>query len=364
MLTDLYIRTSFAEMDQWTSDDHKAALSAFLRFCDGNHLLRTGPFKLGAKDRKALCQKAEVASEASADSARAFFETEFVPFEIARNGFVTGYFEPELGASRVKSERHFWPLRRAPQGLSTVKPGNRPKGWPSELSYGRMTKAGLRPLPNRAEIMAGALDDEDLEFVYLEDPIDAFFIHVQGSARLKLAEGGAMRVGFAGKSGHPYTSIAKRLVERGEGTPDQLTMSGLRKWLSDNPDKRDELFAQNQSYIFFREIEDADPEKGPIGAAGLPLVPGRSIAVDLAQLSLGLPLFVAADLAGVDGFNADARLMIADDTGSAIKGPARGDLFIGSGEHAGKIAGEIRHRAKMTVLIPNALAGALQDRNG
>jgi len=182
---------------------------------------------------------------------------------------------------------------------------------------------------------------------------------VQGSARLRFADGSAMRVGYAGKTGHPYTGIARLLVTRGEGTPEDFTMSGLKAWLAAHPDQVEPLLKENRSYIFFREIDEIGPHEGPLGAAGLPLAAGRSLAVDPAFLPYGALVFVASELDDPDSTNSTfARLMVADDTGSAIKGPARGDIFTGSGAVAGALAGEIRHVADFTVLVPK---GALDQ---
>lgn len=206
--------------------------------------------------------------------------------------------------------------------------------------------------------MDGKLDPENLELVWLADPIDAYFVHVQGSARLRLADGSAMRVGYAGKTGHPYTGIARLLVTRGEGTPEDFTAAGLRAWLEAHPEERDQLFRQNRSFIFFREVDEIGVNDGPVGAAGLPLVAGRSLAVDPSFIPYGSLVFVASALKDHDSDDGVfQRLMVADDTGSAIKGPARGDIFVGSGQTAGAIAGEIRHKADFTILVPNIRLG-------
>ncbi|SHM88334.1 murein transglycosylase A [Roseibium suaedae] len=353
------VKTDFHALSGWARDDHRAALAAFRRFCADTkpRLLTEGPFRLTRRQAGALCKAARIAAENGSDqAARHFFESRFAPFRVTGSGFVTGYYEPEMQASRVKTGTYSTPLLRAPDGLVSVSPKNRPKGWPDTLSHGRMTVKGLQPLPDRSAIMDGALDRENLDLVYLADPVDAFFIHVQGSARLRLTDGSVMRVGYAGKAGYPYTSVAKVLVDRGEGTPEELTMSGLRRWFKAHPDRRDELLRQNRSYIFFRDVPIADPADGPEGAAGLPLVAGRSLAVDLRHISLGLPVFVGTESPPLKaGGNAFRRLMIADDTGSAIKGTGRGDLFLGSGDQAGHLAGEVRHQAEMTLLLPLAL---------
>lgn len=354
---DTLVRTSFDAINGWQADDHTAALAAFLRYCaPGQRPFQDPPLALSEEETAALCRAAAQVNQAEPGAAREFFEASFTPFTVVGSGFVTGYFEPELAASRRKTDKFASPLLNPPKGLEKVEDAARPDSWNTDLSHGRRTNRGLQPLPDRGAIMDGALESEDLEFVFLADPVDAFFVHVQGSARLRLEDGSSMRVGYAGKTGHPYTSIAKVLVQRGEGTPEELTMAGLRGWLEDNPDKRDDLFRENRSFIFFREVELEHPDDGPIGAAGLPLVAGRSLAIDPAFVSYGAPVFVSSAFTG-SGQSSDPfrKLMIADDTGSAIRGQGRGDVFIGSGDTAGRVAGEIRHGAEMTLLLPKSL---------
>lgn len=347
---------AFAAIPGWLEDDQGKALAAFLRFCAPPFpFLKAQPFGLSEKDAADLCHEASKIPTSDQQAARSFFETRFTPFRIDTSGFVTGYFEPELPASRVRTPEFSFPLLKAPTGLEAITDDNRPEDWPENLSHGRRKDKGMVPLPDRGAIMDGALDDEHLELVWLADPVDAYFVHVQGSARLRLTDGSVMRVGYAGKAGYPYTSIARVLVERGEGTPEELTMSGLRKWLEDNPDRRDALFKKNRSFIFFREVRLENPEDGPIGAAELPLVAGRSLAVDPRHIPYGMPVFVSAGIPDPERPEAQfGRLLIADDTGSAIRGPARGDIFTGSGNRAGEIAGEIRHQAEMILLLPGS----------
>ncbi|WP_417687248.1 murein transglycosylase A [Roseibium sp.] len=348
------VRTSFDKISGWNTDDHASALTAFVRVCrQAPQVFKKKPLDLSSARVRELCARGEAALGRGNEDARSFFESEFTPHHFSSSGFLTGYFEPELPASRIKTDDFATPLLKAPEGLVAITDRNRPDGWANELSHGRLTDKGLVPLPDRPAIMDGALQKEELEFVYLADPIDAFFVHVQGSARLKLDDGSVMRVGYAGKTGHPYTSIARVLVNRGEGRPEDLTASGLRKWLQDNPDKRDDLFRENRSFIFFREVQLDDPQDGPVGSVGIPLVAGRSLAVDPTHIPYGAPVFVSADISGIsDNPISFPRLVIADDTGSAIRGAARGDLFAGSGAEAGRIAGELRHGARMTVLLP------------
>ncbi|ADZ72669.1 Outer membrane lipoprotein GNA33, membrane-bound lytic murein transglycosylase [Polymorphum gilvum SL003B-26A1] len=357
-------KIAFEDLAGWADDDHAAALAAFLRFC-GRPEPATGAFGIAGAALLDLCNTGHAAMDGGPDAARRFFEAEFVPVALAAPGFVTGYFEPELAGSRVRTREFQVPLLRAPQGLERVDAGNRPDGWDDGLSHGRRTPAGLAPLPDRGAIMDGALAGEGLELVWLADPLDAFFVHVQGSARIRLPDGDILRVGYAGKTGHAYTSIARVLVERGEGAPEDFTMDGLRAWLRAHPAALDPLLRQNRSYIFFREVGETGADQGPVGAAGLPLVPGRSLAVDSQLHTYGTPIFISADLAAAGlGDRPFRRLMVADDTGSAIRGPGRGDLFIGSGTGAGDVAGHIRHRAEVTLLVPRSAAGPLLEWRG
>jgi membrane-bound lytic murein transglycosylase A len=354
-IPDRFEEVSFSSLPGWQSDDHAAALTGFLRLCRKPEILNQDKMfpPISASDLKDLCRDAEKAAEAGGDAPRTFFESQFTPLRIVQSGFVTGYFEPELAASRVRTDTFRYPLLKKPEGLEAVTPENRPQDWPATLSHGRRVNGRLTEMPDRGAIMDGKLDPENLELVWLADPIDAYFVHVQGSARLRLADGGAMRVGYAGKTGHPYTGIARLLVKRGEGTPEDFTAAGLRAWLEAHPDERDQLFRQNRSFIFFREVDEIGLTDGPVGAAGLPLVAGRSLAVDPHFIPYGTMVFIASTLEDHDSGNTPfRRLMVADDTGSAIKGPARGDIFVGSGQRAGTIAGDIRHKADFTILVP------------
>ncbi|WP_269584784.1 murein transglycosylase A [Roseibium sp. Sym1] len=353
-------KVAFADLAGWREDDHAAALESFLRLCGKPEVLDASPTfpRVAPGILEALCDEGKRSGRASADAARRFFETWFTPYRVDRKGFVTAYFEPELAASREKTLDYAVPLLKKPDGLEPVGVADRPRDWPAHLSHGRRVNGKLTEMPDRGAIMAGALDEENLELVWLADPVDAFYVHVQGSARLRLADGTVMRVGYAGKTGHPYTGIARLLVERGEGTPEDFTMSGTRAWLEAHPEERDALFRKNRSYIFFREVTEVGSEDGPVGAAGLALSAGRSLAVDPDHIPYGGLVFVGTDFDLPAAGGTFRRLMVADDTGSAIKGPARGDVFVGSGETAGAIAGEIRHPATFTLLVPNLALGS------
>lgn len=358
-IPDLLKKIAFADLAGWETDEHQGALSSFARFCKPEALDDAAAFyKMPVPDLYDLCLRAKVSGRGSREEARRFLEAHFTPYRIAHDGFVTGYFEPELSASREKTVEYATPLLKKPAGLEPVGEDNRPKDWPAELSHGRRVNGKLTEMPDRGAIMDGALDKESLELVWLTDPVDAFYVHVQGSARLRLTDGTVMRVGYAGKSGHPYTGIARLLVKRGEGTPEEFTMAGTRAWLEKHPEERDALFKENRSYIFFREVTEVGAGEGPVGAAGLALTAGRSLAVDPSHVPYGGLVFVDANFDHPEAGGALRRLMVADDTGSAIRGPARGDVFVGSGEAAGAIAGDIRHRATFTLLVPNGAFGS------
>ncbi|MBM3542966.1 MAG: transglycosylase [Alphaproteobacteria bacterium] len=329
----------FAEIPGWESDDHAAAFGALLKSCR----------KIKAPNT--ACEAAlKLGDGMDRETARAFFETHYLPHAVkgGEKGFVTGYYEPEVKGARQRGGEFTVPVYARPGDLITLKPDDERARFNGEITGLRETTDGPKPYYTRGEIDGGALDGRGLELLYLDDPVELFFMQVQGSGRVRLEDGKAVRLGFAAKNGHPYTSIGKRLVEMGEGKPADLTMQGVKAWLRADPERARKLMHQNKSYVFFREI-DGD---GPIGAQGVALTPERSLAIDTEYHRLGLPVFVAApDLTAPDGTKF-RRLMVAQDVGSAIRGPERGDIYWGSGEAAGDIAGRTRHAAKFTVLLP------------
>jgi membrane-bound lytic murein transglycosylase A len=351
---------SFTQIAGWRQDDHTLAFAAFLR--SAHRIAETPPKRrhpavdLNALD--AVARHAIRSGPVTGDAARRFFEDHFRPARIDADGFVTGYYEPELAASPVRTGNFTVPLYRRPPDLIDVDDGNRPADWDRQIRFGRQTDAGIEPYFDRAAIEGGALAGKGLELAWLADPVDAYFVHVQGSARLRMTGGGLMRIAFDGKSGHAYTSIGRLAVERGHLSAAAADKSGLATWLRQNPRDGRNLMHQNRSCIFFRHTPQITSEEGPIGAAGVPLTGGRSLAVDRTLMTFHTPVWI--DAAGVRDPDAPPaanatrfrRLMIAQDTGSAIFGPARGDLFFGSGDEAGEQAGRVRHRAAMTILLP------------
>ena len=356
---------SHALIAGWRDDDHASAFTAFLR--SAYRIVETPPKRRHpAVDLHAMvdvAQRAIRSGPVTAAAARRFFEDHFQPARIDADGFLTGYFEPELAASPVRTGKYTVPLYRRPPDLIDVNDGNRPPGWDPEIRFGRQTKAAIEPYFDRVAIENGTLAGKELELAWLADPIDAYFVHIQGSARLRMVGGGLMRITFDGKSGHAYTSIGRLAIERGYLSAAAADKAGLETWLRQNPLDGRNLMHQNRSYIFFRQSPQIICEEGPIGAAGVPLTGGRSLAIDRNLMTFHTPVWV--DAAGIPDPDAPPgaaamhfrRLMIAQDTGSAIVGPARGDLFFGSGDKAGERAGRVRQPATMTLLLPTTDSG-------
>jgi membrane-bound lytic murein transglycosylase A len=344
-----------AEIAGFGEDDLGEALAAFQvlghAWAAGN-----GPTRLGVEPSAALRALLSNAHGIDPTQARHFFTTRFRPWRIepaTGEGFLTGYYEPEVEGSLSPGEDFTAPLLARPDDLVTFAPGQAPPpGFDPALSAARRLPGGrFAPYPDRAAIEAGATVAQPL--VWLRDPVEVFLIHVQGSARVRLPNGDILRLGYAGRNGQPYTSIGRLLVEQGHIALADMSLARLKTWLRENQSAGRALMQRNQSYIFFKVETRLDARQGPIGAAGAPLTALRSIAVDRQLWPYGLPFFIDARLPWrtneVEPFR---RLMMAQDTGSAILGPARADIFFGSGEANGARAGDIRHPASFFVLLP------------
>lgn len=348
----------FTDLPGWSDDRHGDAMAAFLLSCRhmADRPARTRALGLDGAALSRIARDALAAAPFDDAAARRFFETRFRPVRVEPAGappFLTGYYEPDLPGALRPDDRFRVPLYRRPDDLVEVDATNRPPGLDPALSFARRTPDGLVPYFDRAAIEDGALAGRGLECVWLEDPVDAFFVHVQGSARIRLVEGGILRVTYDGKTGWPYTSIGRRLVERGVAPAAEMTADRLRAWLAAHPAEGRALMRENRSSIFFRAVDDLDPNLGALAAAGVQLTPGRSIAVDRTLHTFGTPVWLDADLPlSPDGaLEPVRRLTIAQDTGSAILGPARADLFVGCGAEAGHRAGLIRHAPRAFVLL-------------
>jgi membrane-bound lytic murein transglycosylase A len=347
----------FDNLPGWHREDHQKAYAAF--YASASYLLENPPKPHGDEvdiDALLACaQKAlELGSDLEADQARIFFEDHFELANLDEDGFVTGYFEPSFEGSLTQSADYPIPLHRRPSDLVMVTKEQDISHLCSETSFARKQEDGsLAYHVSRSEVMDGALDGQELELVWLKDWIDAFIIHVQGSARIDLDDGSTMRVAFDGKSGHPYCSLGKRLIDMGIFTIDTITMDKLVAYLRDQGQESLDLLRQNPSYIFFKEQKDLPLEFGPLAAAQIPLLPMRSLAVDRNCRTFGIPVWIETCLPqGKHALAPCKQLFFAHDTGSAIKGEARGDLFIGSGPEAGSFAGRIKQQARFTLFLP------------
>ncbi len=352
---------AFREVPGWEADDHLAAFKAFLASCP--RLVTGGrgsPPKSGEprppSELRAACEAAlAVPDKLTRVEARAFFERHFLPHRVVHDkvdGLLTGYYEPLLEGSRVREGRFQTPILKRPPDLVTIVPET--KGTVTGgLTHARRTAAGLVPFATRAEIEAGALGGQSLELIYLTDPVEKFFLQIQGSGRIRLTDGTTVRVHYDGKNGHPFTSIGRYLIDKGLFAADRMSLGALGRWLRTDVERARLVMNQNASYVFFRELpSDA---RGPLGAIEVPLIAGRSLAVDPAIHSLGSPVYVNAPTLTPSGHSRPfSRLMVAHDVGSAIRGPERGDIYFGSGESAGRVAGTTKHPGNFYVLLAMA----------
>ncbi|MBD2748158.1 MltA domain-containing protein, partial [Microvirga sp. BT688] len=276
---------SFKDIEGWEADDHAVAFRAFLRSCRALEVSAAAlrPAQVPQGDLLAVCRVALKSPDVGKADAKRFFEMHFQPVEViphSGRGFLTGYYEPEFQGSRTPDATYRVPLLDRPDDLVTIPQGETLPDLEPGLQAARRTGTGHEPYPDRAAIEDGVLGDLAKPIVYLREPGEAFIIHVQGSARIRLADGSVMRVAYAGRNGRPYTSIGRVLVQQGEMDLESMTLAKLMGWLKSHPGPAKALMRQNQSYIFFREAAELAPADGPIGGAGHPLVPGRSLAVD------------------------------------------------------------------------------------
>lgn len=355
---------SFADLRGWSEDD-PSALFVGLRNCLSQirdvKPYRAGSLGLTAADLQPFLEAAVAFTPGDAQSARAFFETECVPFRIERRdaqpGLVTAFYEPEVQVSDRPDQVFRFPFYRRPDDLIDLDAHNRPAEIDPTYAFGWRTEEGIKPYPDRRRIDSGWLDGRSLEIAWASSKVDVFFAHVQGAARLRFPDGRLLRITYAAKAGHPFSAIGKLLIDRGEIAAADISMQSIRQWLADHPDEVDEVLWHNRSYIFFREAPVSDLDLGPIAAAKVPLLAGRSLAVDRQIHTFGFPFFIRAEtLTRLDQGRPFARLMLALDTGSAIVGCARGDIFTGSGDQAGELAGAVRNEAEFYILMPKRAA--------
>jgi membrane-bound lytic murein transglycosylase A len=349
---------SFAELSGWDRDNVAAAMPTLLKSCARRlaqpALAPVGPRGVGGKveDWRAPCAAAATVPAGDDRAARRYFAQWFKPWLATNNGdaegLFTGYYQPLLDGARYKSGRYTTPLLRRPPDLVMVQLGLFRPEWRGDRIAGRIVKGNLVPYPSRAEIETGALDTNRLALYWVADPVDAFFLEVQGSGKVHLPDGHMVSLGYDGQNGRPYVSIGKVLIERGELTPRQVSLGSIRDWIRAHPTQGAALMDENPSYVFFKEAKGDTP----IGAEGAVLTAGRSLAVDRAFLPLGAPMFLDAR----DGDRTLQRLVVAQDTGGAIRGPVRGDLYCGFGVDAERQAGNMKARGRYFLFLPRSIA--------
>ncbi|MDZ5449302.1 murein transglycosylase A [Labrys sedimenti] len=361
----------FGKLAGWKRDDHAKAWQVWLASCrsqaENNPALDAGvPVPEGLAS---LCREALKRGALEAPAARAFFQAHFDAWRITtRKGsgptggkaFYTGYYEPEIRGSLVREGEYQTPLYDRPADLVSFEPNAIPPGFEGYSAARRKLDGSLEVYPDRKAIEQGALDGRGLEIAYVADPVDRFFMQVQGSGRLRLPTGSVVRFAYAGKNGQPYSAIGRAVAERLNIPPRDVTMAGLRDFLARDPKEAREVMWVNKSFVFFKVAPFLGADAGPIGGEGLPVTPLRSIAIDRRIWPYGLPVFVETAIPNVGGGvkpEPIRKLMIAQDTGSAIIGPARADIFFGSGAKAGAVAGAVRHGGGFYVLWPKSQPG-------
>ncbi len=330
----------------WTEERPAQAWPAFLNTCK----------KLSMHDArwKGICSDAVLLSDPDDATARAFFETRFAAHEMIGNGgategLITGYYEPLLQGSPVRTGRFRYPLYRRPDDLLVIDLGELYPELAGKHLRGRLTGNRVVPYFSRAEITNGGKPLSGQELLWVDNPVALFFLQIQGSGRVQMSDGQILHIGYADQNGHPYVAIGNKLIEIGALKPDEVSLQNIRSWLATHPDEAETVLNSNPSYVFFA-VRDAQLP-GPLGALNVPLLPERAVAVDPTFVPLGTPVWLDTALPGSES-KPYRRLTFAQDTGGAIKGAARADLFFGYGEEAERLAGQMKQRGRMYVLLP------------
>ena len=342
-------RVSFADLPGWSSPNRDAALSAFQSSCAA---LAAKPAQSGmayagtAGDWSSVCA-------AAPNAGSGFFESQFTPYAVDANALFTGYYEPQISGSRSRHDAFQTPVYGLPSDLVSVDLGQFLPSQKGEHISGRLSGQRLIPYPDRAQIDAQGLANAKILF-WCDDPVAVFFLQIQGSGRVTFDDGGSARVAFAGVNGRPYTAIGRALIQNGALTRETVSLATIRDWLKKNPDQARSVMELDQSFVFFQETPLGNAQLGSPGTQGVALTPLASIAVDARIHPLGIPFYVAAQ-----GADPVAGLMIAQDTGGAIRGPARADIFFGFGPEAERRAGAMNAPGRLYVLLPNAVAASI-----
>ena len=365
-----YAPLAWGDIPGWSEDDHLLAYKAFRVSCQsiaGQTKPPADSKPLGTSLREP-CRAAKALDISDGAKARAFFETHFLPLQISRlgedAGFVTGYYEPVIDGSRTQTDVYNVPVYRRPsnlfvRGFKQDAPSLPNKG---EV-FRKIGRRKLVPYYDRAEIEDGAIAGRGLEICWLKNQTDLLFAQIQGSARVHLEDGSTIRINYDAHNGYPYMAVGRILIDRGIIPKEQMSMQRIREWMDQNPEGARELRRQNRSYVFFREVNLSDKDEA-VGAQGVPLTPGRSIAVDKSLHVYGTPFFIEGELPieSEQSKTPFRRLMVAQDTGSAITGPARADIYYGAGADAGRVSGRFRNSMHFVILVPNSLDPVARGR--
>ena len=355
-------RVKFSDLPGFEADDHLAAWHVFARSCEAASRKQTSirpAVEADAALLQVFHQTQSIGAPATRREARAYFEAHFSPWRVTSRqtpGFLTGYYEPEVDGSLRSSAVFATPLLARPDNLISPLPASEHSLPLAGISAAKSAADGsLVSYDDRASIEQGSLGARAIPICWVRDNAEAFLIHIQGSARIRLSNGKVLRLTYDGRNGLPYSSIGKILISNGQIPDNEMSLARLKHWLRQDELRGRELMRRNRSFIFFRIDHEAEPDEGPIGGAALRLTPLRSIAVDRTCWSYGLPFWIDAGLPWqADSTSAFQRLMVAQDTGSAILGAARADIFFGCGDVAGRRAGDIRHNGEFTVLLPKS----------
>ncbi len=337
----------WGELEGWNEDDLGAAWGAWLQSC--KPLARREPWR-------AACEASARLTRPSGAAIRALLQEHFTPYRLhnedgSDSGLVTGYYQPILDGSRSRSERYRYPLYQRPHDMVSVELGAAQPDLVHRRLRGRLLDGMLVPYYSRGEIEVRQSPLAGRELLWVDDIIDLFFLHIQGSGLVRLDNGETVHVGYADHNGHRYESIGRVLIQQGELTADQASMQGIKGWARGNLARLRDLLNANPSYVFFRELPPGLP--GPLGALGVPLTAGRSIAIDPRFVPLGAPVFLSTTRP--NGGEPLRRLMLAQDAGGAIKGGVRADFYWGAGFEAGQQAGAMKQQGRMWVLLPKGM---------
>lgn len=351
-------KTSYNKLSGWKKDKVHKALPALQKSC-ALVLKRPDHYDMGmgctASDWKEACAAITGLQNPSTQDLRTTLETHFVPYLVQDkdkdHGMMTGYYEAEIKGSPVRTAKFNIPVYGRPLDLVSAEDmGTFNPSLSGRRISGRIRNGTIVPHYSHGEILKGALKNKGLELFWTDSQVDLFFMQVQGSGRVVMTDGTTKRYGYSGANGHPYKSVAKELIDMGEMTLDTASMQTIRKWFQQNPKRLHEILAKNPSYVFFKEAELKDVNGGPVGAQNLQLTPKRSIAIDKKYIPLGIPLWVVTNHPGKN--KKFEKLVVSQDTGGAIKGVVRADIFWGAGPKASAYAGNMKHQGKLYVLLP------------